>query len=197
MISTQEETDKINNFNPYQDKLLVLDNLFPDWFVDHVHDTIHNSYGWNWGHTTYFEDNITNETPCLKQQIFPAISHIHTDTCWKMFYKVLINNLKYDVKCHEIMVNGQQYIHDTIPHTDHPTEDSITILYYANREWHDAWGGETILHLKSGIKKILPKPGRVAFFQGSIEHHGLPPNKTFKGLRTTVAFKTKIENIKN
>ena len=40
----------------------------------------------------------------------------------------------------------------------------------------------------SGIDPALL--GRIILFKGNIEHHGNPPNKSYKGLRSSLVYKT-------
>lgn len=83
------------------------------------------------------------------------------------------------------------------PHRDcHPSHTDVTVLYYVNEEWKQAWGGETIFfndHSDS-VFAISPKPGRLAIFRGAIEYRlgtplrdGYVPNMIiiykFKALR--------------
>ena len=37
---------------------------------------------------------------------------------------------------------------------------------------------------------IDPAPGRVILFKGNIEHHGNPPNESYRGLRSSLVYKT-------
>ena len=37
---------------------------------------------------------------------------------------------------------------------------------------------------------VDPAPGRVVFFKGNIWHHGMPPNEKYRGLRSSLVYKT-------
>ena len=42
-----------------KDEVYVVDNLFPSWFIHYVHETIMNSYGWFYGHTSGYPEDAT------------------------------------------------------------------------------------------------------------------------------------------
>lgn len=56
-------------------------------------------------------------------------------------------------------------------HQDGPVEGDMTFLFYINPTWDIQWGGETIF-MENGeiIKSVLPKPGRLVVFPGTMRH---------------------------
>ena len=40
-----------------KDEVYVVDNLFLGWFIHYVHETIMNSYGWFYGHTSGYPED--------------------------------------------------------------------------------------------------------------------------------------------
>ena len=107
-----------------------------------------------------------------------------------MIYNAIAQMIPFELEIGEILVNGQQWIHNTVEHTDCQCDNGISWIYYVNREWKEEWGGETIIKLDGEWKKVYPKPGRIFLFKGKIPHHGLPPNDSYKGLRATLVYKT-------
>ena len=65
-----------------------------------------------------------------------------------------VTKLIFKLDIGEILVNGQQYIHNTIEHTDCPCDNGLSWIYYVNRQWKDEWGGETVIKLDGEWKKF-------------------------------------------
>ena len=59
-----------------------------------------------------------------------------------------------------------------------------------NKEWHSEWGGQLMYKINGEWGGVDPAPGRVIFFKGNIEHHGMPPNQNYRGLRSSLVYKT-------
>ena len=59
-----------------------------------------------------------------------------------------------------------------------------------NKQWEPEWGGQLMYKLDDEWQGIDPAPGRIIFFKGNIEHHGNPPNDTYRGLRASLVYKT-------
>lgn len=200
MLVNGVEEINLSKYDLSKDQIIIIDGLFPDWFVDYVHDQVFNTYSWTYGHTSNYHENPKydigadpnwTEVPAFKQQIYPPRSPNAQDTCWGMIYNAIVSLIPFELELGEALVNGQQYIHNTVPHKDCECDNGISIIYYPNREWKEEWGGETVVELEKDIwTPIMPKPGRVSIFKGNIPHHGLPPKEVYKGLRGTVVYKT-------
>ena len=69
--------------------------------------------------------------------------------------------------------------------------EGVTALLYANSEWKDSWGGETVFHDDSGepVYIVVPKPGRLVLFHPYILHRGGVPSRECWDARVSVAFK--------
>jgi hypothetical protein len=87
--------------------------------------------------------------------------------------------------------NGHTYGLGGQIHVDDPRDGHYTLIYYPMLEWKAPWGGETIFLQPSGdiAFSLMPKPNRAVFFDGRIAHAGRAPNRSFNGLRVTIAFK--------
>ncbi|HVU02849.1 MAG TPA: 2OG-Fe(II) oxygenase [Polyangiaceae bacterium] len=87
--------------------------------------------------------------------------------------------------------NGHTYGLGGQAHADDPRPGHFTLLYYPMPEWDPAWGGETVFHHATGeiALSVLPKPGRAVFFDSRILHAGRAPQRSYGGLRVTVALK--------
>jgi Rps23 Pro-64 3,4-dihydroxylase Tpa1-like proline 4-hydroxylase len=67
----------------------------------------------------------------------------------------------------------------------------VTLLYYANLEWENDWGGETIFYNddKDAEVVVSPRPGRVVVARGAILHRGTVPTRACSEERLTLAYK--------
>ena len=198
LINGKNETD-LSNYDLAKDQIIVIDDMFPQWMIEHVHNQVFNTYSWFYGHTSNYPEDPKHdvggdpnwgEVPAFKQQINPPTSPNANDSCWQMIYGALCELIPFELELGEVLVNGQQHIHNTLPHTDCECDNGLTFIYYPNREWKEEWSGATVVELEKGTwTPIMPKPGRVAIFKGNIPHHGLPPNEVYKGLRATLVYK--------
>jgi len=78
------------------------------------------------------------------------------------------------------------------PHTDcMPNAKEMTALWFVQDEWNYEWGGETIFYNKENDAEVVvtPKPGRLAIFDGAINHAGNAPHKVCTKPRYTFALK--------
>lgn len=78
------------------------------------------------------------------------------------------------------------------PHTDcQPNAKEMTALWFIQDEWDYEWGGETIFYNKDNDAEVVvtPKPGRLAIFDGAINHAGNAPHKVCTKPRYTFALK--------
>lgn len=89
-------------------------------------------------------------------------------------------------------INMVRYGDMSYPHCDASRKSrDVTALLYANDEWHRKYGGETHFYDYAGdnLCAVLPKPGRLVLFRGSIEHSGSAPSRICALPRYTVAYK--------
>lgn len=78
------------------------------------------------------------------------------------------------------------------PHTDcMPDAKELTALWFIQDKWNYEWGGETIFYNKDDDAEVVvsPKPGRLAIFDGAINHAGNAPHKVCTKPRYTFALK--------
>ena len=69
-------------------------------------------------------------------------------------------------------------------------DNGISFCYYVNQHWEPDWGGQLMVKLNDEWQGIDPAPGRVIFFKGNLWHHGMPPNEKYRGLRSSLVYKT-------
>lgn len=89
-----------------------------------------------------------------------------------------------------VYANGQTFGLDGEFHTDDDNENAYTFLYYPNKEWDLAWGGETIIiDSEDNPNVVYPAPNLGIMFPSNWLHVGRGPSKQFSGLRITIAYK--------
>lgn len=93
----------------------------------------------------------------------------------------------------DIFINGQTYGLENAIHTDCPNDDEgwYTVLLYLNPKWHVDWGGETVFYNKPRTDityAVVPKPGRIVFFDARHHHWGRAPTRNTQDIRVTMAF---------
>ena len=73
---------------------------------------------------------------------------------------------------------------------------SVTALLYPNEKWHPSLSGETMFFTEEEetAHAVLPKPGRLLLFVGSIKHCGRPPSRLLWGQRFTLAIKFQADD---
>jgi len=89
-------------------------------------------------------------------------------------------------------VNNSVYGDVYFAHRDcDPGLRNVTVLYYANLNWHSDWGGETIFYNDQHDAElaVTPRPGRVVAARGAILHRGGVPSRACYETRLTIAYK--------
>lgn len=73
-------------------------------------------------------------------------------------------------------------------HIDRKKETpSISVLFFANKNWKKDWGGEILFFNKNddAIFAITPKPGRIVLFHGHLKHRaGIPQRNCHESRKT-------------
>lgn len=105
----------------------------------------------------------------------------------------VINDLFEDrYRLYRSYCNASTYGDMLYPHTDcMPDAKEMTALWFIQDEWNYEWGGETLFYNKDDDAEVVvtPKPGRLAIFDGAINHAGNPPKKVCTKPRYTFALK--------
>lgn len=77
-------------------------------------------------------------------------------------------------------------------HVDNNSENSITLVYYLNMEWHPEWGGDTVFLDDTGTNFEYVsqyKPGKLLLFDSRIPHLIRPSTILSPHFRLTFAAK--------
>lgn len=95
------------------------------------------------------------------------------------------------IRCY---ANAHTFGLDGTIHRDNPVDvDATTTIVYCHPIWPVPWGGELMFYTNdvSAVQSaILPKPGRIAIFQGSVPHSAKSPARVCRGLRISLVFKS-------
>ena len=89
-------------------------------------------------------------------------------------------------------VNAYTYGDCPTIHVDSHEPGHYTVLYYANEEWDTRWSGETVFYTPARdeiVKAVVPRPGRIAVFDGRVPHVAREPNRIAPVVRYTIAIK--------
>lgn len=92
-----------------------------------------------------------------------------------------------------VYANGHTFGLDGGIHRDNLREaDEYTAVVYVNETWFSAWGGETQFFtddMSRITQCVIPSPGRLVVFHGSIPHAAKAPTRDCPYLRTSLVFK--------
>ena len=165
-------------------QIVVFDGLFPSDEITKLHqllarlpyhlsevDSPETRYNRNWAANLPLP--MATGTPILKRCVELA----------REFYA------DRPLELHRVYVNFNRYGDMQYAHQD--AQEGVTALYYANAQWNEDWGGETIFYDdgREPVYVVAPKPGRLALFHPSILHRGGVPSRVCWDARLTVAFK--------
>jgi hypothetical protein len=109
---------------------------------------------------------------------------------------ILKNSNYFDIlKPERVYASASPYGTVNLPHKDYEGTDGLTIMYYLNESWNLDFGGETVFYNEQNDeiqKSVIPKPGRVLFFDGNITHVARDTVRNFNDLRMVLTFKYEI-----
>ena len=146
---------------------------------------------------TSISDNV--DSPTFWMSEFNLLENKIISNLWNEIYTTLqseqiINNQNIEVL--RVYANGQTYGLDGGVHVDEVDPGYYTVLYYAvNDTWDTNWHGETLFYDDNEEQVIaicVPKRNSFVFFDSTIPHVGMAPNKQYNGLRVTLAFKLRV-----
>jgi SM-20-related protein len=109
-------------------------------------------------------------------------------------WNFLANNV---LKGHEplrVYANAHTYGVEGYIHADSTNEENyFTTIYYAHPAWRKNWAGEINFYSRESdeiIKSVIPRPGRLVHFPGSILHKAQAPGRECPELRISIVIKT-------
>ena len=184
--------------------IAVFDNLFKDLLGS---DLILMTYtwgvrscaaGWRYGDTA--DDHTDNKfwgATLMSSDDEPGIPSTMEDADDRIrkIWEKLAERLKpHSFAVRGVFLNGQTYGLDNAIHTDRPTDEEgwYTAIVYLNPKWTIHDGGETMFYNDERtdvIMSVLPKPGRVVFFDARYPHWGRGPTRNCQELRVTLAYR--------
>ena len=109
---------------------------------------------------------------------------------------ILKNSNYFDIlKPERVYASASPYGTVNLPHKDYEGTDGLTIMFYLNHDWSLDLAGETVFYNDQNNeieKSVIPKPGRVLFFDGNITHAARDTARNFNDLRMVLTFKYEI-----
>lgn len=94
------------------------------------------------------------------------------------------------VRCY---ANAHTFGVEGYPHFDAKEAGHFTTIFYINPVWKPEWAGETVFfNADADIDKaVLPRPGRMVTFPGTILHAARAVSRACPAMRVTLMFKTR------
>ena len=116
---------------------------------------------------------------------------LETEDSFVEIYKQNIEQLNpKNTKIKRIYANGQTATQSGVPHMD---DGDTTILFFPTY-WKHYWGGHLHFWDKGNLTKVVEyKQNRLVTFPAGITHYAGAPDKSFIGLRVSLAFK--VDNV--
>lgn len=177
--------------------IIVSDNFLPVELLNQCETALLNlgwKFGWHshrsieythWHHEILGGD-WNNRTD--RQQIL--LNHRRKDydsfkTIWRLLRPMFENSGL--LRCY---ANQHTYGVEGYPHTDSDIAEDRTILFYMNRQWDIAWGGETAFYSEGEIiQSVMPRFGRMVIFPSSTLHAARNVTRLCPKGRITLIFK--------
>jgi hypothetical protein len=182
-------------------ELKVIDDLVPMELVERLWKYAHDEASWAYKGfgaaadplTTwvvdimnYFDTLNADERAQRWQSLATSMPYLHR------IWALVSNAVPGTYALSRVFLNGHTFgLGDGIH--DDGGEDAYTFLVYITPDWEPAWSGETMFYTEATddiVAAVLPKPGRLVFFDARIPHAGRAPARLCTDLRITLAFQT-------
>lgn len=163
--------------------IIVYENFFNHHDYEIITEYV-NRDRWMFGHGSYPEDH-----PNFKNSIPFWGMNLDDET---FFTEYLLNKIQEKTNqkfsLYTVYANGHTFGTRGCFHQDWYTPEGRTFLLYVN-DWHNDWGGSTIFNVDNNYIHHYPEKNKALFFPGMIPHTADATNRSFTGLRITVAWK--------
>jgi len=170
--------------------LKIYDNIIPvslqDYYQQFTSNELEEGFPLYYYKGSTFKDKILDEYDFMLGHNLYDIDTKSTATSFTFKFLQILFYLSYHINFFITDVYRMRFFHQppsikpiTLPpHTDQETPH-LSCIYYINDS-----DGDTIFYNenKEEIKKVSPKKGRIAFFDGSIPHSGSRPSTTHRRL---------------
>ena len=176
------------------DMILIFDNCIDKQEIDTNYFYFRDLVSWNFTGSAKYETKWRkfNYTLKFKNKIEKKLK--------KQTENILKEMHIFDIlKLEKTYASANPYgtVHES--HVDYfenlNSKGGVTVMYYLNNFWNFNFAGETVFYDKYNqdmLKSILPKPGRITLFDGSIEHCARDVRRDLNDLRIVLTFKYKI-----
>lgn len=182
-------------------ELRVLDDVVPMDLVERLWKYAHEEASWAYKGfgdpsdpitawvvdiVNYFGDLDAEKRTQRWQGLSASMPYLHR--IWELMSNAVPGTYALD----RVFLNGHTFGLGDGVHDDGGAE-AFTFLMYVTPDWDVAWGGETVFYTDARddiVAAVVPKPGRITFFDGRIPHAGRAPARLCTDLRITLAFQT-------
>lgn len=178
----------IDGFLPGED-FERLATFFQDttWKFGWGSNTIGESYlYWN----RHFAGEGKSTMASCEEELHSNVAAQPVRDTWRMLKEKVLPNHTL-IRCY---ANAHTFGLDGTIHRDNNVDvDATTTIIYCHRLWPLPWGGEIIFYNDDNdgiINAVIPKPGRVVIFKGSVPHAAKSPARVCRGLRISLVFKS-------
>jgi Rps23 Pro-64 3,4-dihydroxylase Tpa1-like proline 4-hydroxylase len=169
--------------NNISDDVIVFDDLVPMEIIEEIEFQLMGSL-WS-GTEIASAGNVEFRHLASELQIEMPLIH-------RLFlsFRAKITDI-HNYKLIRVYANGHTIGDVPLPHCDSESPNDLTVLYYANKAWDWAYGGETVFFdsNKNTVNAVMPRPGRIVFFKASLFHCARIQNRYAPFYRYTIAFK--------
>ena len=164
----------------------VFDNLVDQPLMEALFDTIHQP-------VYRFGQKSNPNDPYGFWIANVPLELVHGDNPIATLWRIIEENITHGRFTFErVYVNAYTYGDCPTIHVDNDKRGYFTVLYYANPQWQPEWSGETVFYNQARddiVRAVLPRPGRIAVFDGTIPHVAREPNRISPVVRYTLAMK--------
>jgi len=175
---------EIKNLTVEGKRLLVFDGLFSDEEIKH------NFALFSLANFTFLHSSRKDTVTYREWAASFSIDDFKFHSLHKIFLEVARQHSSLSSQdCYDVFCSASTFGDVSFIHSDSPTGDTISVLYYCNQHWNPEWGGETIFYdtHDDATLAISVKPGRVVVFDGSLKHRAGTPNRTCPEIRLTLS----------
>ena len=165
----------------------IIDNVFDEEDVDVLYAEFRDNMSWTFRGEAFDDSNwrkfhmFLNKEDPVHSKLFDKSDELFKETLPSLS------------KTHELKNNyASGYLYGTHHqiHTDYD-KGGFTVMFYLNKLWDVSYAGETIFLNNIGdiTNSVIPKPGRVVIFDGTIPHAAREVSRICVELRMVATFK--------
>ena len=160
-----------------REQVIILDDLFTEREVQQMEEYFIHFDGWQ----LIFDDPSQDLSSYSLGKVIDQPNWGRFETlCAQIFQERSVIPVP---PFHRVVYNCFRFGDSPNLHIDGESEESLSFMVYPISEWNESWGSETVF-IRDGevTDAVVPKPGRVVVFPGSIPHGAKAPNRQHGGV---------------